>query len=303
MSDEREIMTLHWESATGTISYSRQDDPLVKVPTLGVDPRTVLNPDIFRVRVGNVPDSTLQRLTSAQRIVSSVSSFLRERFFFISAFRGGAELFLSAQSGADPRWVGTNGSMTNHILSKMNASRLYDQQTQRVGVWAEKFELGGLKAGWVGAGQLRSDYIEPKIGTVLDTALASHGSRQALSFITQIFWSPSGTTLVIEEPEISLHPGAQTLLPSLFAEAIKRGVQIIVTTHSPFLVSSLWKPVSEKAITADQMAVYHFEKQPTGTTARLLALGADGRLKEYVPSFEKVESKFLSDALDSAPKA
>src|SRR5207249_5726477 len=110
MSDEREIVTMHWEPATGTISYSRQDDPLVKVPTVGVDPRTVLSPDVFRVRVGNVPDSTLQQLTSAQRIVSSVSSFLRERFFFISAFRGGAELFLSAQSGEDPRWVGTNGS-------------------------------------------------------------------------------------------------------------------------------------------------------------------------------------------------
>src|SRR5436309_3347085 len=34
MSEEREIVTMHWESATGTISYSRQDDPLVKVPTL-----------------------------------------------------------------------------------------------------------------------------------------------------------------------------------------------------------------------------------------------------------------------------
>ena len=303
LSSESEIVSLNWEAASGSLTFTREDENLLTTPPQGIDPRSVLNPDVFRIRIGIVPPSVMDQLNIGREIVSRVASFLRERFFFISAFRGGAEFYLRSQSVEDPRWVGANGAMTNHILSKMNASRQFDQQAQRVAVWAEKFELGGLKAGWVGAGQLRSDYIEPKLETVIDTVLASHGSRQALSFITQIFWSPAGTTLVIEEPEISLHPEAQTLLPSLFAEAIKRGVQIIVTTHSPFLVSSLWKPVSEREISASDMAVYHFEKEPTGSTARILSFGIDGRLKEYVPSFEKVESKFLSDAMDNAPKA
>jgi hypothetical protein len=303
LSDEREIISINIEPTSGMIRYSHSDETLLSTPPVGFDPQSVLNPDVFRIRVGSVPAIVVERLNVAREIISAVSSFLRQRFFFISAFRGGTDFYLRAQSGEDPRWVGPNGANINHILSKMNASRQYDLQAQRVAVWAEKFELGGLKAGWVGAGQLRSDYIEPKLGTVLDTILASHGSRQALSFITQIFWSQAGTTLVIEEPEISLHPEAQTLLPSLFAEAIKRGVQIIVTTHSPFLVSSLWKPVSEKTLSANDIVVYHFDKRETGSTARPLALGPDGRLKEYVPSFEKVESKLLSDALDNAPKA
>src|SRR5207249_11910426 len=43
MSDQREIVTMHWEPATGTISYSWQDDPILKVPAIGVDPKTVLS--------------------------------------------------------------------------------------------------------------------------------------------------------------------------------------------------------------------------------------------------------------------
>jgi hypothetical protein len=167
--------------------------------------------------------------------------------------------------------------------------------------WAERFSLGGLKAGYWGGNLLGSDYVDPTLKTTLETVLASHGSRQALSFITQIFWSSPGSTVMIEEPEISLHPESQTLLPMLFAEAVKLGVQIIITTHSPFILLALWKPIAEKLISSQDVAVYHVNKAPNGTTATQLPLTEEGYLKDWVPSFSAAESKLLKDFLGKVP--
>ena len=48
-----------------------------------------------------------------------------------------------------------------------------------------------------------------------------------------------GDTLIIEEPEAHLHPAAQTEMAKLLAELANAGVQVIVTTHSDFLVQEI----------------------------------------------------------------
>jgi predicted ATPase len=69
--------------------------------------------------------------------------------------------------------------------------------------------------------------------------MASYGSKQILSVITQLFWSDPDSIVMIEEPEISRHPNAQILLAELFAEAVHEGKQIIITAHSEFLPLTL----------------------------------------------------------------
>ncbi len=300
LSAGREVASESWVGKTGELVYTSERGGFHG--NARIDPRTILHPDLFDPSSGNAPEYS-QSLVKAMQIVSAVSAFLKEKFYFISAFRGASKFYLDAQSGQNARWVGTDGAMTNHILSMMFGSRSYNEQAERVAEWAEKFSLGGLKAGWAGGGLLKSDYVDPVLQTVLETAFASHGSRQALSFITQIFWSKPGSTLVIEEPEISLHPESQTLLPALFAEATRRGVQVIITTHSPFLILALWKPVSEKAISASDIAVYHFEKGEEGSRAKSLELSPDGHLKEWVPSFSAAETKLLKEFIDKVPAA
>ncbi len=47
-------------------------------------------------------------------------------------------------------------------------------------------------------------------------------------------------TVVIEEPEMGLHPKAIEALMVMFLELIARGYKIIVSTHSPVLLELLW---------------------------------------------------------------
>ncbi|HEV2119363.1 MAG TPA: AAA family ATPase [Candidatus Bathyarchaeia archaeon] len=294
-----DIATMEWDPRkSGTPTYNVQGFPQFQHHP-GVDPRAIFHSNIFGISVAN--SQMMERLRVAQSVRNYISNFLQYEFFFISAFRGASKFYLDSVSGPDPSWVGTDGSMTNHILSRIWGSREYDEAAAKISKWAETFSLGGMKAGWAGAARLSSGYVEPQLKNVIETSLASHGSRQALTFITQIFWSKRGTTPVIEEPEISLHPESQTLLPSLFAEAVSRGVQIIVTTHSPFLSLSLWKPISEKTLSAKDIAVYHFEKRPEGSSARKLEVSPEGRLREWIPSFSATETKLLKEFLDDVP--
>jgi predicted ATPase len=63
------------------------------------------------------------------------------------------------------------------------------------------------------------------------------GVSQLLPVITLCFYAPEGSTLLIEQPEIHLHPMAQMALADVFIDAIKkRNIQIIIESHSEYLL-------------------------------------------------------------------
>ena len=48
-----------------------------------------------------------------------------------------------------------------------------------------------------------------------------------------------GSILIIEEPEAHLHPGNQRILAKFLVKLIRKGVNIIITTHSDYLIEQL----------------------------------------------------------------
>lgn len=70
-------------------------------------------------------------------------------------------------------------------------------------------------------------------------------------------------TVIIEEPEMGLHPKAIQALMVIFLELISRGYKIIISTHSPVLLELLWamnyiKNFNGKA--ADLFELFSLEK-------------------------------------------
>jgi hypothetical protein len=53
------------------------------------------------------------------------------------------------------------------------------------------------------------------------------------------YFAQSGDFLVVDEPEMNCHPEAQLQLIELFACLVNRGVQVVITTHSPYLLDHL----------------------------------------------------------------
>ena len=80
-----------------------------------------------------------------------------------------------------------------------------------------------------------------------------------------------GDTLIIEEPEAHLHPGAQADMAVILARMVRAGVRVVVTTHSDWLLQEISnltleglleeetdEPVSW--LLPDEVGVWHFQK-------------------------------------------
>ncbi len=91
------------------------------------------------------------------------------------------------------------------------------------------------------------------------------GANALIQLLHQLIIADRGATVLIEEPEIHLHPKAQAELAEVLAETAKaEDKQIIMTTHSEHLVERLLLLVAEGTLTADDLAIYSFRKDEIG---------------------------------------
>lgn len=71
-------------------------------------------------------------------------------------------------------------------------------------------------------------------------AFAGSGEVAVTSCVVQVLGAPSGALLLLDEPEVSLHPGAQERLLAFLASMAKRKqLQVVFSTHSPHMVGHL----------------------------------------------------------------
>lgn len=68
--------------------------------------------------------------------------------------------------------------------------------------------------------------------------LESDGTLRVAGLLTALLQTPPLTVIGIEEPELTVHPGALPLIYDYLREASSRS-QIFVTTHSPILLDHL----------------------------------------------------------------
>ena len=113
------------------------------------------------------------------------------------------------------------------------------------------------------------------------------GTNALILLFMQLASASRGATVMIEEPEIHLHPRAQADLASLLAGvAIDEDKQLIMTTHSEHILGRLLTMVAEKGLSPEHLAIYAFEKDQEGVcTANELQVTEDGRVKGGIKDF------------------
>ncbi len=67
----------------------------------------------------------------------------------------------------------------------------------------------------------------------------SDGTLRAIGLLAAVFQRPAPSLIAVEEPEVTIHPGALESILELLVHASRR-MQVVITTHSPELLDAKW---------------------------------------------------------------
>ena len=152
----------------------------------------------------------------------------------------------------------------------------YWQQEQDDRLEKLKDNLKKLGLTWtVEATQLNDVQVELRVGLMLNETTTSQtvniadvgiGVSQVLPVLVALLVAEPGQLVYFEQPELHLHPRAQGALGEILADAAKRGVKVVVETHSELLLVAIQSLVAEDKLDPDLVKLHWFTRQEDGRT-------------------------------------
>lgn len=95
------------------------------------------------------------------------------------------------------------------------------------------------------------------------------GLTQVLPVVVAALSAAPGALLLIENPEVHLHPAGQAQMGRFLADVAEAGIQVLIETHSDHLLNGIRRSVRDRCLGADQVAI-HFFRPRTSDTAQVI---------------------------------
>lgn len=90
------------------------------------------------------------------------------------------------------------------------------------------------------------------------------GLTQVLPIVVASLSVGVGGLLLIENPEVHLHPAGQAKMGEFLAEVASAGVQVLIETHSDHVLNGVRRAVKDGRLPADDVAVHFFRARHDG---------------------------------------
>ena len=89
-----------------------------------------------------------------------------------------------------------------------------------------------------------------------------YGVSQALPIITEMLRPDAPSMFLLQQPEVHLHPSAQAALGSLFCSIAGQERQLVVETHSDYIIDRVRMDVRDKRtdLKSDDVSILYFER-------------------------------------------
>jgi predicted ATPase len=127
------------------------------------------------------------------------------------------------------------------------------------------------------------------------------GVSQVLPVLVQVFYAPRQSTVILEQPEIHLHPAAQSELGDVLLAANRDNeVQLLVETHSEHLLRRLQRRIAEGEVSDEDVALYFVETHRGESQIYELIIDQYGNITNWPADFFGDEIGDLSAMTEAA---
>ena len=227
---------------------------------------------------------TIDRLMQALRdCFTYVPRFLIEETYYIGPLREYPQRYYIA-SGEYPRDVGLRGEHTAEVI--YYDFRRKHTQYEKLKYWMKEMNLAhDVKISPVAEGLYTLSITDPNVKIEVSLTDIGFGASQLLPIIVEGIYANEGSLLLIEQPEIHLHPKLQTALMDFFIDIAKEGKQAIVETHSEHLILRLQRRIAEGKLSHTDVAVYYFESSENGSKITEVEIDKNGTIKTWPKGF------------------
>ena len=200
------------------------------------------------------------------------------------------------------------GRFENYVASIIHEWQ--ETRDERLEALADALHTLGL-TGQVGTKKIGDTRIELQVGRLahdktgetdmVSLADVGFGVSQVLLVLVALIVAEPGQLVYLDEPEMHLHPRAQVELAHILAAAAKRGVRVVVETHSSLLLLAVQTLVAEGKLSPELVRLHWFTRDENGATkitpAELDEAGAYG---DWPEDFDDVDLKAQSRYIKAA---
>lgn len=166
----------------------------------------------------------------------------------------------------------------------------------------ESFEVENI------SGQLYRVIIRAKgSNDGVDLPDVGFGISQVLPVLVQCFYAPAGSIILMEQPEIHLHPNAQSALADVMIDVINsrengtdRDIQLVIETHSEHFLRRLQRRIAEDVVPQEKVSAYFANVAKTPATLEPLQIDIFGNIINWPENFFGDE---MSDITEQAKAA
>ena len=239
--------------------------------------------------------------------IDKLGNFLDELFYSRNFIDGG--LFASApirsrpsrtydpiKPSRDPEGAYVPTYLANLQFGHNQQWKSLKKKLKRFGRESGLFHTIGVRQfGDTGGGGPFQLQIKLKNGGDRNLIDVGYGVSQVLPVLAELFRQDSHSMFLIQQPEVHLHPSAQAALGSLFCETAASGNQLIVETHSDYIVDRILLDIRDKRtnLSADEVSILYFENEGKNVTIHSIRIDEKGKVLDSPEGYRR----FFKDEL------
>ena len=208
----------------------------------------------------------------------------------------------------DPNYVGTRGehfpSVLTTIENKPIMTMLPDFEKQEeilfsdaLGIWCQYLKVASeihVDSSYSFGMYIRLNNINDSKSYIMNVGI---GTSQVLQVLIMGLISPDDSILIYEQPELHLHPYSQSRLVDFFIAMSKLGKQIIIETHSEYMLHRFRYHLLKGRVQEDKVCLNFFANKEEGTFVYAGRLGKNGEIdypKDFVDQNQSLFFEMLN---------